>query len=240
MRRKDDPISCEVASKYYPVFLFHATSHVSDVLRDGLKPRCEIGKSCGLGSPDSEVISFTYLFNYASIISIETKRLVEIARGKYDWITIEDLVVKDRIEKEGRNGLDIWKRLVDEYSKTPRTQENLFELYKNYYLGLREAHGGMPDPFFMYAYFDNFKMVDPDEVGVVFVKAYLPRPFREYIDMLRYPRSANLDLFEPLDGCYRFIGGPEYEIRLRKGMFGVPEKITSTTDINYLEREYRQ
>lgn len=82
---------------------YHATSDKHSVCSEGLKPRCELEGGeykCGLGGGPSELISFTTDEKVAENITQETKRLIMIANGEYNWDNIDELVSRDYLEKD--------------------------------------------------------------------------------------------------------------------------------------------
>lgn len=223
-RKEDDPISCDVPEIHHVTPLFHATNRLNEVIEEGLKPRCEHQNKCGLGNPGNEMISFTYSLDYASLIADETKRFARIARGDINWENIKNLVGSDTITRGGSTGLDVWDKEIEgfyDWNVVQRTQRNLFYAYKNRYLPMRRFQGGKEDPVFSSADFEPFKGIDPSDVGVVSVQAYLPYPLGELIETRKQIGIfGGPEKLVPKEGCYEFIGGPEHEIRLRKGMFG--------------------
>jgi hypothetical protein len=115
----------------HPTELYHGTSDIVGVCKDGLLPREElpcISGRCGLGGGVSDLISFTSDKDTAFVIADEIENLMRIARGTYTWDNIKEkriqrdtLYKKDasskarrkEMEKTTKNGTWLWEKLIE-------------------------------------------------------------------------------------------------------------------------------
>ncbi|KKN25369.1 hypothetical protein LCGC14_0885760 [marine sediment metagenome] len=134
------------------VELYHVTSDLESVCKEGLKPRCEIDNSCGLGGGRDDLVSFTYDRKAADIIYEGLEDLLDISKGDLDWESIEGYVKSERLFKDkykGKNGLDLWNDLFKEWIK------NKYDFY-----GKNEEDEYKQESLFRYRSYANPKTVE--------------------------------------------------------------------------------
>ena len=150
---KEEKIRCKNS------ILYHTTTHLHEVLTEGLKTRQQLkeehGITHGLGGGPDTLISFTYDLDMAKTIKSEQQRLIQIAQRQYCWEAdkkndckpIAELVRNDKIyDKTGqeRNGEWLWNKVIhkirhpEEYSEhyllsLPRDEEQWKEYTNGWY-----------------------------------------------------------------------------------------------------------
>lgn len=167
--------------------LYHASSNVPAVLREGFKTRKQLGNKTGLGGGPDDIISFTANPRIAKSIASAIKTAVKIAKG---IITFDDIVKKyKRFGIIDDNDIETQKR------STSDAKENAFNLFRLANMKL-EGKGLGYDPYFGFPAFKKFAETNLDDIGVLQakvdmskVKEFVPRE-QEY----RVPVDAISDI----------------------------------------------
>lgn len=167
--------------------LYHASSNVPAVLREGFKTRKQLGNKTGLGGGPDDIISFTANPRIAKAIASAIKTAVKIAKG---IITFDDIAKKYK-----RFGILDEKDIDRKKGSSQNDRESAFNLYRLANMKLEEKGLGY-DPYFGFPAFEKFASTNLDDIGVLQakvdmskVKEFVPRE-QEY----RVPVDAISDV----------------------------------------------
>jgi hypothetical protein len=168
-------------------YLYHASSNVPAIMREGFKTKKELGRPTGLGGGSSDLISFTANPKIARAIASALKIAVKIAKGE---ITFDDIA-----KKYGRFNIlskdDIQGRT--RYSSNPK--ENAFSLYRLALMRIQNKGLGY-DPTFGFPEFEMFAQTDIQDIGVIKAKVDMSK-VQEYLpaeEEYRVPPDAISDI----------------------------------------------
>jgi 5'(3')-deoxyribonucleotidase len=155
------PIDKQIPAHEPFEYMYHATSNLPAIMRDGFKTRTELGSPTGLGGGPSHLISFTSNPKIAKGIASSLKTAVRIAKGD---MTFDD--VAQKYKKLGiidDKDINISKRQYNDPFK------NTFYLFR-LVLGNIQEKGLGYNPFFAFANFESFKKTNINDIGILKAK----------------------------------------------------------------------
>ena len=154
-------------------YLYHASSNVPAIIREGFKTKKELGRPTGLGGGSSDLISFTANPKIARAIANSLKMAVRISKGE---LTFDNIAQK--YKKLGLLGDEDIQSAKEGYSKDPK--EQTFNLYRLALMAIESRSVGY-NPTFGFPAFNEFSKTDINNIGVIKakidmskVKEYLP------------------------------------------------------------------
>jgi hypothetical protein len=194
--QRDDKLPAHAAVE----ILFHATTALGAVLRDGLKTRKQLGGAGGLGGGPDDMISLTADVAIAKSIVWASRLVTLVAKGQLKTAGLLKLastfgLSPDEVMK-GAKGL----RMQDD---TPEANLDLLRVL----LGYGQFAGKLVDPVFVSVDLAKFKAIDPKQIGIVAVK----------VDMSKIPESRGSMGHSPyLYSMHEFRVPPEAIISIKK------------------------
>lgn len=168
-------------------YLYHASSNVPAVLREGFKTKKELGRPTGLGGGSSDLISFTANPKIAKAIVSALKTAVKIAKGE---ITFDDVA-----KKFGRFNIISKEDIADRRRYSSNMKESAFSLYRLALMRIQSKGLGY-DPTFGFPQFEMFVQTDPKDIGVIKAKIDMSK-VQEYLqaeEEYRVPPDAISDI----------------------------------------------
>ena len=159
--REKQPIDKQIPAHEPFEYMYHATSNLPAIMRDGFKTRTELGSPTGMGGGPSHLISFTSNPKIAKGIASSLKTAVRIAKG--------DMTFDDVAQKYKR--LDI---IDDKDINISKIQYN--DPFKNTFYLFRLALGNIQEkglgynPFFAFPNFESFKKTNINDIGILRAK----------------------------------------------------------------------
>lgn len=166
--------------------LYHATTALGQVLKDGLKTRDELGIGGALGGGPSDLISFTSDAKIAKAIAWVLKQATLIAQGKFG--EKELYVLCKKLGKE-----------PDDVVRYADTSVNKKDLKKWLFSALRylmASQSKIYDPFLAFVSVEDFAKNDINNIGVVKAKVDMSK-VKEYLPAMeeyRVPKEAILEV----------------------------------------------
>lgn len=159
--REKQPVAKMIPAHEPFEYMYHATSNLPAILRDGFKTRADLGSPAGMGGGPSHLISFTSNPKIAKTIASALKTAVRIAKGE---MTFDDVAQKyKRLGIIDEEDIDKSKR---QYSNPA---ENAFYLFR-LALGQIQEKGLGYDPLFAFVNFENFKNTNIRDIGILKAK----------------------------------------------------------------------
>ena len=156
--------------------LYHATGATSDILKDGLKTRKELGGSGKVGGGVDDLISFTSDPQIAISIANALLTAVKIAKGE---LTFDEIVAKAAEQGIDMTTTQPYRDLQMDQEKREKGwepegefayqhtgPEHAFRLFR-FYLGKAQEKGILYDPFFASVDARDFLNVKEEDVGVI-------------------------------------------------------------------------
>jgi hypothetical protein len=163
----------EIMPEHEPFeYLYHASSNVPAIMREGFKTKKELGRQpTGLGGGSSELISFTSNPKIAQAIAKGIKYIVRIAKKE---ITFDDVVAKYK-------RLGIISDEDVEHAKFLHSDpiEQTISLYRLALIRMQEK-GLAYNPWFGFSNFNEFAKTNIKDVGIVKAKIDMSK-VKEYM-----------------------------------------------------------
>lgn len=168
-------------------YLYHATSNLSSIIKQGFKYQKELESPTGLGGGETDVISFTSNPSIAKTIASALKQAVKIAKGEISSLDI--------INRYKRLNL-ITDKDIEESNKNYKDDKRIaFELFRLANLR-RDQKGLRYDPWFGFHNFDAFSKTNPNEIGIVKAKIHMSkvRSYHPAEEEYRVPKEAIIEI----------------------------------------------
>lgn len=168
-------------------YLYHASSNVPAIMREGFKTKKELGKPTGLGGGSPDLISFTANPKIAQAIASALKTAVRIAKGE---MTFDDIA-----KKFGRFDILSKEDIQDRKKYSSNEKESAFSLYRLALMRIQSKGLGY-DPTFGFPEFEVFHQTNIKDIGVIKAKVDMSK-VEEYLpaeEEYRVPVNAISDV----------------------------------------------
>lgn len=174
--------------------LYHATTAVSDILREGFKSRKELGGRSGLGGGPDEVISFTADIQIAESIVWALRRACEVSKGKTTYRQLELLAKKLGVYEESLKGVvssfgqfetidDIKNFKLD---RKPRIEEQKKEWMFEFFRYIITFQNKIYNPWFAMVSYKNFEKLNINEIGIIAAEIEMDKISEYLVSMEEY------------------------------------------------------
>lgn len=178
--------------------LYHATTAINAILREGFKTRSELGRGA-LGGGPSDVISFTADLQIAESIVYALRRAHEVSSGKMNYRQLEMLgkhfgVWDKAVETTNNNygKFDYISSFDYSHTTTPRTTEQKKEWLFSCWRTILAFQSRIYDPWFAFVTYEDFEKLNPTEIGIVAAEVAMDK-ITEYLPSMeeyRVPIAA--------------------------------------------------
>ena len=171
--------------------LYHATTAVGAILRDGFKTRAELGGRSALGGGPADVISFTSDVQIAEAIVYALRRAVECATGRMTFQQLQLLGNKmggwDQAMthmKSSWGHQDHIDSMQDfKLKRTDRTEDERREWMFKAFSALLTFQSKIYNPWFAFVTAKDFEKVDPSQIGIIGAEVQMEQ-VKEYLSSM--------------------------------------------------------
>ena len=123
----------------YPITLYHTTTNINDVLKEGLKSSKELGVDCvGVGQAEFcdnlfETISTTIDFDMAKAFKNDLIFLSRVAKGLVNEDNFCEYVIENDYDKTWKNPCDIYENLIEHENEYIKLNKYCYDNFNGKY-----------------------------------------------------------------------------------------------------------